>query len=126
VDVLIENIPNSFSSAERLDAFLLETHLNLGFCFDLGHAHMNEGVGAAFEIMQGRIRSTHVHDNHGVSDEHLPPAPGAGFCIDWKKAMGLLRSRPGQYPLLLELTENPESPIPLHGVSRIFEELEAL
>ena len=126
VDVLIENIPNSFSSAERLDAFLAETHLNLNFCFDLGHAHMNEGISAAFEIMKERIRSTHVHDNDGASDEHLPPAPGTGSSIDWKKAMGLLRSRPGQYPLLLELKENPESPLPLDGVNRIFEELEAL
>ena len=126
VDVLIENIPNSFSSAERLDAFLLETHLNLGFCFDLGHAHMNEGVSAAFEIMKERIRSTHVHDNHGASDEHLPPSPGADSCIDWKQAMELLRSRPGQYPLLLELSETPGTPILLGGVNRIFEELEAL
>jgi sugar phosphate isomerase/epimerase len=67
-----------------------------------------------------------VHDNHGASDEHLPPAPGTGSSIDWKQTMGLLHSRPGQYPLLLELKENPGSPMPLDGVSRIFEELEAL
>jgi len=126
VDILIENIPNTYSSAERLVAFLTETHLDLNFCFDLGHAHMNEGIRAAFDIMQGRIRSTHVHDNHGASDEHLPPAPGTHSCIDWQQAMGLLRSRPGQYPLLLELKEDPEIPMPLDGVSRIFEELEAL
>ncbi len=76
--------------------------------------------------MKDRIRSTHVHGNDGASDEHLPPAPGTGSSIDWQKAMGLLRSRPGQYPLLLELKENPESPMPLDGVGRIFEELEAL
>ena len=126
MDILIENIPNSFSSAERLVAFLAETHLKLNFCFDLGHAHLNEGISAAFEIMKDRIRSTHVHANDGASDEHLPPAPGTGSSIDWKKAMGLLRSRPGQYPLLLELKESPESPMPLDGVDRIFEELEAL
>jgi sugar phosphate isomerase/epimerase len=76
--------------------------------------------------MKGRIRSTHVHDNHGASDEHLPPPLGTDSSIDWEKAMGLLRSRPGQYPLLLELSETPGTPIPLGGVSRIFEELEAL
>ena len=126
VDILIENIPNSYSSAERLVAFLADTHLDLNFCFDLGHAHMNEGIRAAFDIMQGRIRSTHVHDNHGASDEHLPPAPGTRSSIDWQQAMGLLRSRPGQYPLLLELKEDPECPMPLDGVNRIFDELEAL
>ena len=28
------------------------THLNLGFCFDVGHAHMNEGVETAFDLMR--------------------------------------------------------------------------
>ena len=59
VEILLENIPNRLSSAERLVHFLGETHLHLGFCFDVGHAHMNEGVEAAFNLMKDRIRSTH-------------------------------------------------------------------
>jgi sugar phosphate isomerase/epimerase len=34
VEVLLENIPNGLSSAEKLDHFLGITHLNLGYCFD--------------------------------------------------------------------------------------------
>lgn len=127
VEVLLENIPNGYSSAERLVGFLEETHLNLNFCFDIGHAHMNEGVAAAFGLMKGRIRSTHLHDNNGEKDEHLRPAIGAGPpMIDWREAMRLLRSRPDQYPLLLELREREDRPVSLDEISRIFDALEAL
>src|SRR5581483_11408993 len=43
VEVLLENIPNELSSAERLLQFNELTHLNLNFVFDTGHAHMHEG-----------------------------------------------------------------------------------
>jgi sugar phosphate isomerase/epimerase len=102
VEVLLENTPNQLSSAERLNQFLAQTHLNLNYCFDIGHAHMSKGVEAEFELMQERIRSTHLHDNDGQSDQHLFPGKGT---IDWKRAMNLLESRSGQYPLLLELRE---------------------
>ena len=40
VEVLLENTPNRLASAERLNSFLTQTHLNLGYCFDIGHANM--------------------------------------------------------------------------------------
>src|SRR5579863_3340916 len=43
VEILLENIPNGLSSAERLRHFLEATHLDLGFVFDVGHANMGEG-----------------------------------------------------------------------------------
>lgn len=125
VQVLLENIPNQLSSAERLLNFLELTHLNLDFCFDTGHAHMNEGVEAAFLLMQNRIRSTHLHDNNGVDDVHLPPAAGKGT-VDWKRTMELLRSRPGQYPLLLELREQPDEPNVIDGARQVLVRLESL
>ena len=45
--------------------------------------------------MKERIRSTHVHDNNGKDDIHLFPLVAEGGTIDWKKTMGLLRSRAG-------------------------------
>jgi sugar phosphate isomerase/epimerase len=124
VDILLENIPNGFSSAERLMHFLGMTHLNLGFVFDTGHAHLNEGVAEAYDVMKERIRSTHVHDNDGEKDIHLFPMVAEGGSIDWKKAMKLLRSRADQYPLLLELKEVPEYTQPLDKVKQVFEMLE--
>ncbi|MEK7409143.1 MAG: sugar phosphate isomerase/epimerase [Acidobacteriota bacterium] len=124
IEVLLENIPNALSSAERLMYFLATTHLKLGFCFDTGHAHLGEGVPAAFERMKDRIRSTHVHDNDGKSDSHLFPMLAQGGSTDWKKTMELLRSRPDQYPLMLELREAPDVKNPLEAVGEVFRRLE--
>ena len=126
VEVLLENTPNQLSSAQRLVYFLEQTHLKLNFCFDVGHANMNGGVAPAFAILKDRIRSTHLHDNNGAEDSHLWPFHSAGGTIDWSETMRLLRSLPGQYPLLLELRDYPEFPLPqsLDIVQRIFEKLE--
>jgi sugar phosphate isomerase/epimerase len=61
---------------------------------------MASGVKESFEVLKDRIRSTHVHDNNKDHDSHLWPGSGS---IDWKEAMGLLRSAPGVPPLLLEI-----------------------
>jgi sugar phosphate isomerase/epimerase len=101
VEVLVENIPNAFSSGERLRQFIEITHLPLNFVFDIGHAHMGEGVEAAFDAMQERIRSTHIHDNDGETDRHLFPAISEGGTLDWVAAMMLLKSRADKYTLVL-------------------------
>ena len=109
VEVLLENTPNALSSASALNAFLAQTHLNLNYCFDVGHAHMLGSIETEFELMKGRIRSTHLHDNNGHEDLHLFPTFGT---IDWPRTMRLLASRPDQYPLLLELREPAEMAYP--------------
>lgn len=128
VEVLLENIRNEFSTADRLNWFNNQTHLNLNYCFDIGHANLMEGVEAAFEAMRPRIRSTHIHDNNREDDQHLfPAANGAGGTIDWRRAMTLLRSAPGQFPLLLELKEPAGGlPQPVDEARRTFETLENL
>jgi sugar phosphate isomerase/epimerase len=124
VDVILENTPNDLSRSDRLMLFLDQTHLDLGFCFDIGHAHIMEGVETAFDTMKARIRSTHLHDNDGKADQHLFPMADGGT-IDWKKAMKLLGSRAEQYPLLLELRD-PETTNPLDQVMATFERLEEM
>ncbi len=121
VEILLENIPNDLASPERLRQFQELTHIGLNYAFDAGHANMNEGVEAAFEIMRKRIRSTHLHDNDGKSDSHLFPFSGS---IDWKSLMSLLRRCEEPCPLLLELKENPEIAHPLERVKEVFEKLE--
>ena len=80
----------------------------------------------SFDLMKERIRSTHVHDNNGLDDVHLFPTLAQGGTTDWKRTMELLRSRPAQYPLLLELRETPEFPQPIESARRVFEALESL
>ena len=123
VEILLENIPNELASAARLLQFQELTHIGLNHAFDLGHAHMNEGIEKAFNLMKDSIRSTHVHDNGGKEDSHLFPFLSEGGTIDWKNAMRLLRSREAQYPLLLELKEQPGT-VPLDSVKEIFDRLE--
>lgn len=124
VEVLLENIPNRFSSAERLVYLLESTHLKLGLCFDVGHAHLVEGVEAAFNLMGPRICSTHLHDNDGQADAHLFPFLAPGGTVPWARVMELLRTRADRYPLLLELREDPECRHPLEAVKEIFQKLE--
>ncbi len=126
VEILLENIPNGLASAERLVEFIASTHLKLNFCFDTGHAHMNGGVEASFALMKDRIRSTHVHDNNGVDDQHVWPLVSEGGGIDWSSTMQLLRSCGDQFPLLLELKEAPGHKHPVDDAAEILAKLESL
>jgi sugar phosphate isomerase/epimerase len=126
VEILLENIPNELSSAERLRQFEELTHIGLNYVFDTGHANMNEGVEAAFEVMKDKIRSTHIHDNDGKNDQHLFPLASEGGTIDWKNTMQLLRGGDGKFPLLLELKEKPEFTNALDAVQDVFKRLEEI
>jgi sugar phosphate isomerase/epimerase len=125
VEILLENTPNDLSTARRLNYFLSSTHLNIGYCFDLGHAHMGQGIPQEFEIMKERIRSTHIHDNDGMSDSHFFPLRRKGN-IDWPSSLKLLGSLPDQYPLLLELREDPDVDHPIAEAKRTIDELATL
>ena len=124
MNILLENIPNELSTGERLQEFLKVTHLDLNFAFDTGHAHLGAGVEREFDVMKDRIRSLHVHDNDGKQDSHLFPMFSEGGTIPWDRTMELLRSREKQYPLLLELKEQPELQHPLEAVKTVFDRLE--
>jgi sugar phosphate isomerase/epimerase len=124
VEILLENIPNDLASAERLLMFLDATHLDLNFCFDVGHANMRGSIENEFKLMKSRIRSTHIHDNNGTDDIHLFPTLAQGGTIDWARTMDLLRSHGEQYPLMLELRGVPEFPQPIESAIKVFENLE--
>lgn len=124
VEILLENIPNRLSTAGRLLTFLELTHLDLGFCFDTGHAHLMEGIEESWSLMKDRVRSTHVHDNDKREDKHLFPTLAAAGTVNWKTTMGLLRQKEDTIPLLLELKESPDFPHPIDAVKQVFENLE--
>ena len=126
VEILLENTLNDLSTADRLEHFNAVTHLNLNYVFDTGHAHLGPGIEHEFGLMKERIRSLHVHDNNGREDHHLFPLRDQTGTIGWTETMALLKSRPGQYPLLLELTEVPDMENPLSEIARVYKDLEAL
>ena len=101
VELLVENIPNDLSTPQSLiDLLQAGRFVDIGVCFDVGHAHIMSSVKVAFDVLKDRIRSTHVHDNNKNHDAHLWPGGGN---IDWKEAMQLLRTAPHVPPVLLEI-----------------------
>ncbi len=123
VKLLVENISNGLSTPEKLRELLRAGHFTeIGVCFDVGHAHLEQGIPQAFEVLKDRIRSTHVHDNHKERDEHLWPGDGT---IDWAETMGLLRSAPNVPPLLLEI-EAIEGQKVSERMASAFDKLEAV
>jgi sugar phosphate isomerase/epimerase len=81
VNLLVENLLSEATTPEHLLTNLEMGHLNnVRVCLDLGHAHIHPGVGEAISTLGSRIGSLHVHDNHGLKDEHLWPGDGT---IDW-------------------------------------------
>lgn len=59
-------------------------------CFDTGHWHMFTTVGLEewFAEVGRFIAESHIHDNHGQADEHLPLGEGK---IDFDQVFGLLK-----------------------------------
>jgi sugar phosphate isomerase/epimerase len=112
VTIALENTPGELATPTNLRQFLAETRLSdIRLCFDIGHAHLGDGVANSYEIMRELAVTSHIHDNHGLKDEHLPPYDasengrqgeyGASGPIDWKSALGELKS----VPLVFELKE---------------------
>ncbi len=84
VRLLVENLVSDPTTPEHLVTILELGHLDsVGVCLDLGHAHITLGIAEAVAVLNQRIVSLHVHDNHGLKDEHLWPGDGT---IDWTAA----------------------------------------
>jgi sugar phosphate isomerase/epimerase len=123
VEILLENIPNALSHGERLNEFLGITHLNLNYCFDVGHAHMGRGIGYEFDLMKPRIKCVNINDNDGKEDQHLFPSHGT---IDWPKTMELLRTAGEQCPLVIEINDVAGMEHPVDEARRAISKLEEL
>jgi sugar phosphate isomerase/epimerase len=102
VTLALENTPGELATPTHLRQFIIDTRLtDLRLCFDIGHAHMGDGVLASLEPMREFLATSHIHDNNGLKDEHLLPYEGT---IEWKSALPAL---PKELPLVLELKEKP-------------------
>jgi len=76
-----------------------------GVCVDTGHAALGDlGPGRALRMAGSRLITTHLQDNRGQHDDHMPPGDGA---IDWDDVVAALTEI--DYPgcVLLELTDQP-------------------
>lgn len=98
---LVENLTGDPTTPEHLMEILKTGHQDsVGICLDLGHAHMTVGIPAAIATFGDRLVQVHVHDNHGVKDEHLWPGEGS---IDWPATAAALRALPAPPAVVLEI-----------------------
>jgi len=121
VRLLIENLLSEPTTPEHLKIILEMGHLdNIGVCLDLGHAHVTVGVAEAIGTLGKRIASVHVHDNHGLKDEHLWPGDGT---IDWAAAADTLKKLEARPAIVLEISQNlGETPLTIPAkIERAFE-----
>ncbi|MGB9145350.1 MAG: sugar phosphate isomerase/epimerase family protein [Acidobacteriaceae bacterium] len=104
VKLLVENLEGDVARPAHLVEILSSGHLtDIGVCLDVGHAHLGEGIPAAFAVLRDRIRSSHLHDNNGDKDTHLWPGDGS---IDWDQTLGDLKSAPQTPAGVLEIHYN--------------------
>ncbi len=75
--VMIENIFEEEPST-LLELLARFQGRNLAFCFDSGHFNLFSKVSMEAWLVpfRDRIGEMHLHDNHGVWDEHLPVGEG--------------------------------------------------
>ncbi|MBQ4092583.1 MAG: sugar phosphate isomerase/epimerase [Firmicutes bacterium] len=72
-----------------------------GICFDFGHANLQPyEIGDAIRMVGNRLRVTHVHDNDGKLDQHLPIGEGT---IDWDSVSRALKDIEYDRELSLEM-----------------------
>jgi sugar phosphate isomerase/epimerase len=103
VRLLVENLLSEATTPDHLVLILELGHLdNVGICLDLGHAHITVGVAEAVATLGSRIVSAHVHDNHGLKDEHLWPGDGS---IGWPDVAEALKALTTPPAAVLEISE---------------------
>jgi len=95
VRIALENMPRSPFSMATTPAALAELmeDLDIGICFDIGHAHTS-GLVDEFLALKDRFINVHVHDNRGETDEHLPVGKGT---VDFPRLLRGLEGYRGRY-----------------------------
>jgi sugar phosphate isomerase/epimerase len=121
VTIALQNSANELGSPASLHQFTKDTRLDLRYCFDIGHAHIDSEVAASFELMRDRVVTTHIHDNHGERDEHLLPYQGT---IDWDAALTGFSRASAALPLVFELKEQSPGVPSLDQIRASFDKLE--
>lgn len=112
--VCVENMPRGvFPGSRMADLFNLLAEIGrpeLALALDTGHAHLTSAARDETLAAGALLRTTHVHDNLGRQDAHLPPGLGT---IDWQEWARSLDAVVYRGPIVLECIKHlrtfPES-----------------
>ncbi len=108
VRLALENIPNELSEIEKMLRFLQDARFDdVGICFDSGHSNLMAHPPTEIETGGSRIVTTHLHDNHGKTDEHLFPFNGN---IKWEEVLEAFDKTHYTGCMLLELEAADRDP----------------
>jgi len=92
VTLCLENMPmtaHRISTMSRIaEAVAAVNHPNAGICLDTGHSNVfAEDLGEAVRTAGKYLRTLHVHDNNGKSDQHQLPWLGTANWDSFTKAL---------------------------------------
>jgi sugar phosphate isomerase/epimerase len=91
VRICVENMPPGVHPGSRMAdlAELLRElgHPRLALALDTGHANLTSGTAAETRAAGSLLATTHVHDNNGRRDAHMPPGRGTINWTDWGVAL---------------------------------------
>ena len=96
VNIVVENMRLAVEDYKRMEGYMplrrfchtpeelcrLTDALGVGVCWDVGHANIcGLKQSESMQYIGKRLKVTHICDNYGYGDDHLPPFYGK---IDWK------------------------------------------
>lgn len=89
-----------------------------GFCFDVSHtAFWRKGAVATYDELSGGIKSLHISDNNGVTDDHLIPGEGQ---INWREIVRLIKRSGACEVFMLEVMGKHKNDEPRWVLSKAF------
>lgn len=91
VVLCVENMPPGVHPGSRMDDLAgLVAELGqpeVALALDTGHAHISADTPSETRAAGALLRTTHVHDNDGRQDIHLPPGLGTVDWTSWREAL---------------------------------------
>jgi sugar phosphate isomerase/epimerase len=117
VTICVENMPPGvIPGSHMIDLREIVDEIDrpdVALALDTGHARISASVSRETLAAGSRLKTTHVHDNDGRQDSHLPPGSGT---IDWGEWVQALDAIDYRGPIMLEcikyLRDKPESLTP--------------
>ncbi len=102
VTIAVENLMDRADLITALFDHLFERYPAdfVGWCFDVGHAHVVDNRSLSFlRPFVPRLVVTHLHDNFGATDDHLLPGDAT---IRWDEVADMIAASPATLPLVYE------------------------
>ncbi len=98
VRIAIENTGNFDVIMQLLPEYAADY---IGLCYDSGHGNIS-GTGLKYlEMLKDRLISVHLHDNYGISDQHMIPFSGR---IGWRRLARIIAESAYRRPVSMEVS----------------------